>query len=346
MAIDATNGNVGIGTDSPTFGSGSGLEVSRSGTATVRVERTGSTACSGEFFAGNGKVVIGSTSDTHLEFRTNSQEAMRIDSSQNLLVSHTGSVYNNINTNNTVGLSLTENGELFACSSESSGVMILNRKSSNGAIATFRKDGETVGSIGASGGTIYAGKGGSGLIFNDGGTKDLIPYSLTAADTVDNSISLGIASKRFKDLYLSSGVYLGGTGSANHLSDYEEGTCSLKWSDGTNQSSAITGRYTKVGRQVTVSNYVHGSITGLTSSANILIAGFPFPFADYGTFPVVTRNVNAPTGTINLVGFHNNSGQTAQLYFVVDNSDYVPVTVSDMNTGTNDCYFNITYQTS
>ena len=29
---------------------------------------------------------------------------------------------------------------------------------------------------------------------------------------------------RFKDLYLSGGVYLGGTGSANQLDDYEEGT--------------------------------------------------------------------------------------------------------------------------
>ena len=92
MTIDSS-GNVGIGTDSPTFGSGSGLEVSRSGTATVRVERTGSTACSGEFFAGNGKVVIGSTSDTHLEFRTNSQEAARIDSSGNLLVGMTSDNY-------------------------------------------------------------------------------------------------------------------------------------------------------------------------------------------------------------------------------------------------------------
>jgi hypothetical protein len=79
-----SSGNVGIGTASPTFGSGSGLEVERSGSATVRVERTGATAASGEFFAGNGKVVIGSTSNTHLEFRTNSTENMRIDSSGNV----------------------------------------------------------------------------------------------------------------------------------------------------------------------------------------------------------------------------------------------------------------------
>ncbi len=59
-------------------------------------------------------------------------------------------------------------------------------------------------------GTVTAdsvGIGAAGLYFNDGGTKDLIPYSLTANDTVDNSISLGISSKRFKDLHLSGTAY-------------------------------------------------------------------------------------------------------------------------------------------
>jgi hypothetical protein len=32
----------------------------------------------------------------------------------------------------------------------------------------------------------------------------------------DNAISLGNSGNRFKDLYLSGGVYLGGTGAANH----------------------------------------------------------------------------------------------------------------------------------
>ena len=43
LFVQASDGSVGIGASSPTFGSGSGLEVSRSGTATLRVERTGST---------------------------------------------------------------------------------------------------------------------------------------------------------------------------------------------------------------------------------------------------------------------------------------------------------------
>jgi hypothetical protein len=41
---------------------------------------------------------------------------------------------------------------------------------------------------------------------------------------VDGATNLGIASKRFDDLFLSGGVYLGGTGAANLLEDYETGT--------------------------------------------------------------------------------------------------------------------------
>ena len=83
-----SSGNVGIGTGSSTiaFGSGSGLEVSRSGTATVRVERTGSTASIGEFFAGNGKVVLSSISNNHLEFRTNNTAVVTIDTSGRTLI--------------------------------------------------------------------------------------------------------------------------------------------------------------------------------------------------------------------------------------------------------------------
>ena len=88
MRIDSS-GNVGIGTTSPSFNSGSGLEISRANTCTLRVENTGTGASSAEFFAGNDKTVIGSTSNTHTEFRTNSIERMRLDSSGALFVGAT-----------------------------------------------------------------------------------------------------------------------------------------------------------------------------------------------------------------------------------------------------------------
>jgi hypothetical protein len=61
----------------------------------------------------------------------------------------------------------------------------------------------------------------------------------SALELWDNGCSLRDAaidircrySARFKDLYLSGGVYLGGTGSANKLDDYEEGTWTPVLSD-------------------------------------------------------------------------------------------------------------------
>ena len=55
-------------------------------------------------------------------------------------------------------------------------------------------------------------------------TTDKVQFNVDAKVDADNSHDLGAGGARWKDLYLSGGVYLGGTGSANKLDDYEEGT--------------------------------------------------------------------------------------------------------------------------
>jgi hypothetical protein len=75
-----SSGNLGVGTDSPAFASGTGLEVQRSGDATVRVERTGATNSAGEFVASSGLVKIGATSGSPLVFITDNTERLRIPS--------------------------------------------------------------------------------------------------------------------------------------------------------------------------------------------------------------------------------------------------------------------------
>jgi len=88
MRIDSS-GNVGIGTASPAFASGDGLEVQRAADATVRVERTGATASAGEFVASSGLVKIGATSSSPFTFITDNTERMRIDASGNTLFGKT-----------------------------------------------------------------------------------------------------------------------------------------------------------------------------------------------------------------------------------------------------------------
>jgi hypothetical protein len=132
----------------------------------------------------------------------------------------------------------------------------LNRLTSDGDIAKFSKDGTAVGSIGAEGGDLVIGTGTNcGLQFNDGNTA-IRPFNIASNAPVDNAVDLGVSGTRFKDLYLSGGVYLGGTGAANKLDDYESGTFTPvvrgRSTAGTGTYTRQSGYYTKVGRTVTI----------------------------------------------------------------------------------------------
>ncbi len=83
----------------------------------------------------------------------------------------------------------------------------LNRLTSDGAIATFFKDGTTVGSVGTRANYIKIGNGDTHLLFNS--AADAVTPEGASANR-DAAIDLGRDSSRFKDLYLSGDSYLGG----------------------------------------------------------------------------------------------------------------------------------------
>jgi len=92
---------------------------------------------------------------------------------------------------------------------------------------------------------------GSNLSFAVGGTVELNTDSTQFYPGTDNSHNLGISSLRWNNLYLSGGVFIGGTGPGNKLEDYEEGTRSSSSVNGiTASTNTVTGHYTKVGRQI------------------------------------------------------------------------------------------------
>ena len=137
------------------------------------------------------------------------------------------------------------------------------------------------------------------------------------------------------------------TAAANALDDYEEGTCTLQYSDGSaGVGSANNGTYTKVGRMVTVSGDIIGNVGSLTSSAALKITGFPFAFSKAGVGPFLTRNFQVPDGTVNVVMYHGGSGTQAELYSFIDHGAYANALVEDLHASTNDIYFTLTYQTS
>ena len=134
------------------------------------------------------------------------------------------------------------------------------------------------------------GSDGSGLHFT---TNAIYPTDQTSAVS-NGTESLGAANYRFKDLYLGGGVYLGGTGSANKLSDYEEGTWTPTLHDNVGGSISLgTAYYTKVGRivQVRINNYNNSNFSTLNASGALRISGFPFAGTG-GAVPFGTNNPN------------------------------------------------------
>jgi hypothetical protein len=147
----------------------------------------------------------------------------------------------------------------------------------------LRKDGTTVGSIGAKDGDLTIGTGDTGLYFSDGADA-IYPYNTSTQADRDAEVDLGYSTVRFKDLFLSGGVVFnvaGGTGTSTSgtLDDYEEGTWVPTISFDGAAVSLVYGvryaRYTKVGNVVHLSCYV--SLTNKGSSVgSARVEGLPF----------------------------------------------------------------------
>jgi hypothetical protein len=205
-------------------------------------------------------------------FRANNDERMRIDSSGNLLVGKSSTA------GNVVGTEIRSNGRI-QLSADGDDALRLNRKNSDGPIQLFQKDGSTVGSVVYSSATnIALGNASKGIGI---GTGSVFPTNGSTAIS-DAGLDLGYSSSRFKDLYLSGGAYIGGTGSSNHLDDYEEGTFTpIFTTSGGGESVTYdtqVGKYTKVGDRVMFSVFL-GTDAFTGGSSALGVDGFPFTFA-------------------------------------------------------------------
>jgi len=192
----------------------------------------------------------------------NPPERMRIDSSGNTMFAKStqGDV-------NVVGAEIRNNG-LGTFTRDGDTVLIANRKSSSGTILEFRKDNTAQGVIGSTGNFYIADNSGYGFNFDDGGA---VIYSCNSSGTLQNNVvNLGHSSYRWKDIYLGGGAFLGGTGDANKLDDYEEGTWTPNL-DGISSSNA-SGQYTKIGNVCTAKFKISSDGSG----SNVSITGFPF----------------------------------------------------------------------
>ena len=133
--------------------------------------------------------------------------------------------------------------------------------------------------------------------------------SVFVIDETNNRIGVNTASPSQAldvtgDIEVSGGVYLGGTGSANYLDDYEVGTWTPTFGGSTTDPSGVTydiqgGRYTKVGNLVTVQfNIGTDAVTNVGSGA-LYIRGLPFTPNDGFYFRAVAWNFTGSNSTYN-----------------------------------------------
>ena len=229
LVIDPS-GNVGIGSTSVR----AKLDIVSSTSATptdfnassIFIEETGNNKYGGLTFVGGNNNGITGTVAKLLVQNTNTaggfegamifstrnssnsmQEAMRIDSSGTLLVGKTSTTVHDVGTfiggGGAVGLIEITRDENYP--------LRLNRKTSDGQLLRFDKDGSTVGSIGSHTSTttnMYIGSVDSGLYF-DSTNNRISPYYVNNNSLPNGGISLGGNSNRFQDLHLSGTGYFG-----------------------------------------------------------------------------------------------------------------------------------------
>jgi len=180
-----------------------------------------------------------------------------IDASGNLLVGTTDTTAG-IGGSTEQGFALNAGLNAFFASRSGGAVQTLNRQGSggteNGTISEFRSNGTTVGNIIATNGDLAIGTGSTTLRFEDA-SNAIYPGGADGSGT-NAGTDLGATNRNFGDLYLSGGVYVGGSGAANYLDDYEEGswtpTLAVNGFSASATVSSSTGVYTKIGNIVYV----------------------------------------------------------------------------------------------
>jgi len=323
IVIDDSN-NVGIGVSSLVTGSSRRVLQVSTGSDGGQIAFADSTteAANPRIFATNKsdlKLASANSGASTIQFitgTTSPAERMRIDSSGNLLVGKTSF------DSTTVGASLRPTGAAVLVS-DGNDALLLNRKTSDGSIIDLRKDGITVGSIGSRAGTVLyitsEGTDETGLDFGGTSINPMLSGALSNGTT-----DLGNAGNRFKDLYLSGGAYLGGTGSANKLDDYEEGTFTPTLGGGTSFGTTTyttqTGTYTKIGDTVHVRIYLDVSAT--TGSGFLKIGGIPFTVASLGSIGAFLPSGLNWGGGSYLQSYATGGDAFLRVYYASDNANW------------------------
>jgi len=243
--------------------------------------------------------------------------AVTLDSSGNLLVGATSAtgIANGSSVNE--GNAIIQSGGIAAQKNNDSPLYLSKASGyTYDGFARFIHNGIEVGKIGTADNDLFIGTQDTGIRFNDG-LNAIYPVNASSYASLDNTINLGWNTVRWKDAYIGGNIYLGGTGSANALDDYEEGTWTPTMNFPTVSYFNQVGHYRKIGSMVYIDCMVQWySASGYNNNDRLQINGLPFAVQNIhyrgvpGAVHVSTVNFNNTdniSATHISIGLGNNS---------------------------------------
>ena len=253
--------------------------------------------------------------------------AMTLDTSGNLLVGKT--VANTTTLGNTVYAGIVS-------ATMSGDPAIFANRAQDGSVIEIQKNGTTVGSIGADTSRLVVHGTSTGIRFAG---SELMPTN-GSGTTVDNTVDIGHTTYRFKDLYLSGGVYLGGTGSSNKLDDYEVGT----WTPTVTLGSITYANawYIKIGNLVTLGANVWNFSERSSSSGVEINVPFTSVTGPSAIGSMIGAYITSTTGYSSYIGGNQSK---VSFYEAPSNTLYEIMKYNDLSSST-DFHFTIAYYTS
>ena len=176
------------------------------------------------------------------------------------------------------------------------------------------------------------------------GTGDQFIEATNSSGTAEYKLHLNQINNG--TVVLGGGLAIGGTGAANTLDDYEEGTWTPVSPTGS-ISSTKYGRYTKVGNLVTVWCQAYSIVTD-GSSASLYITGFPFASSStqgraMGSLMTSGMDFQSTSGT-GLCVYVGDGGTGVQVYQSIKVGTWKPVLNSYVSSA-DQIMFTVSYRT-